>query len=161
MAGIIDTNILLYGINENADEFDAARTFLKDVWNSREQWYVTEGVLYEFLRVATHPRVFDHPLTSQDAMSFLSSFLNAPNISILIAQDTHVEILQEILATLSKPCGNLFFDIRTVVLMKEHGIKEIYTSDKDFLQFSNIRVIDPLKPNPQSENAQDQLQKKK
>jgi predicted nucleic acid-binding protein len=40
--------------------------------------------------------------------------------------------------------GNLFFDIRTVVLMREHGIRVIYTTDTDFLQFKAIEVVNPL-----------------
>ena len=43
------------------------------------------------------------------------------------------------------PSGNLFFDIRTVVLMREHGAREIHTTGTDFLQFRDIQVINPLK----------------
>ena len=46
---------------------------------------------------------------------------------------------------LHAPVGNLFFDIRTAVLMREHGIRVIYTADTDFLQFEEIEVINPLK----------------
>jgi predicted nucleic acid-binding protein len=43
------------------------------------------------------------------------------------------------------PSGNLFFDIRTVVLMREHGAREIHTTGTDFLQFRDIQAINPLK----------------
>jgi predicted nucleic acid-binding protein len=61
-----------------------------------------------------------------------------------MAGKEHWEVLQEILREVTHPSGNLFFDIRTVALMREHGVREIYTSDADFLQFKGITVINPL-----------------
>ena len=148
MAGIIDTNILLYGANSDAEEHGRARSFLQTVGNAPEQWYITEGILYEFLRVSTHPRVFDRPLVWREAVQFIASFWGASNVSVLTAGESHFEILTRELATLTRPSGNLFFDVRTVVLMKEYGVREIYTTDTDFLQFSGIKVIDPLGSTP-------------
>ena len=54
-------------------------------------------------------------------------------------------LLEKILGGLVRPSGNLFFDIRTVALMREHGVREIYTTDTDFLQFRDIQAINPLK----------------
>ena len=58
MPGVIDTNLLLYGVNRDSEEHAAARTFLTEAGASPEQWYLTEGIVYEFLRVATHARIF-------------------------------------------------------------------------------------------------------
>jgi predicted nucleic acid-binding protein len=40
--------------------------------------------------------------------------------------------------------GNLVHDAHTAILMREHGIREIYTRDTDFHRFSFLRVVDPL-----------------
>ncbi len=40
--------------------------------------------------------------------------------------------------------GNLFFDIGTAVHMRGRGIREIYTTDTDFLQFPGIKAINPI-----------------
>ena len=145
MAGIIDTNILLYAANRDADENPAAAKFLGAAAASPEQWFLTEGIVYEFLRVSTHHKVFPKPLDWKEALDFLNPFLKSPNFLILTADERHWSLLDEILASLTHPAGNLFFDIRTVALMREHGIREIYTTDSDFLQFSNIKVINPLR----------------
>lgn len=55
-------------------------------------------------------------------------------------------MLEKVLSNLHYPAGNLFFDIRTVVLMHEHGIRQIYTTNTDFLQFPGIKVVNPLSP---------------
>jgi hypothetical protein len=93
MAGIIDTNILLYAANRDADEQRAAASFLYHAANSGEQWFLTEGILYEFLRVATHPKVFQRPLTWQEGLSFLKPFLGSSKFLILTAEQRHWTLL--------------------------------------------------------------------
>ncbi len=150
MAGVIDTNILLYAANRNAEEHGPAVAFLNEVGTGPEPWYLTEGILYEFLRVTTHPKVFDRPLIWSEAMRFLAPFLRSPNFQILQAGEKHWDLLRHVLSEVSHPAGNLFFDIRTVVLMRENGVREIYSADTDFLQFSDLRVINPLRPSASS-----------
>ncbi len=145
MPGVIDANILLYAVNNDDPGHARASRFLHEAAASAEQWYLTEGIVYEFLRVATHPKVFARPLAWADAMAFLAPLLGAPNIAVLSAADQHWELLDGILGTLTHPSGNLFFDIRTVVLMREHGVRSIYTAATAFLQFSGITVVNPLR----------------
>jgi toxin-antitoxin system PIN domain toxin len=145
MAGVIDTSVLLYGVNSSAAEHPRAREFLLTAGLSTEHWYLTEGILYEFLRVSTHPRVFPRPLGWREALAFLGPFLGSPNFTILEAGGKHWQILEEVMAGLSHPAGNLLFDVRTAVLMREHGIRDIFTTDADFLQFTGIRVVNPLR----------------
>ena len=144
MAGVIDTNLLLYAANTNAVEHPQARNFLLAAGQSSDSWYLTEGILYEFLRVSTHPRVFPRPLNWKEALRFLQPILGSSRFGVLQASDRHWLIVEEVLAGLTHPAGNLLFDVRTVVLMREHGVRDIYTLDTDFLQFPGIRVMNPL-----------------
>ena len=144
MAGVVDTNILLYAANSDAPEQPRAREFLLQAGRSSRQWYCTDGILYEFLRVSTHPRVFDRPLEWRQALEFLLPFISSPRFSLLSPGDRHWSWLEDVLQSLSKPSGNLFFDIRTVALMREHGVSKIYTADTDFFQFSGISVVNPM-----------------
>jgi uncharacterized protein len=143
--GVIDTNILLYAANQDCREHRAARAFLETAHSQPGQWYLTEGICYEFLRVATHHRVFPAPLTSASALEFLEALLGTANFSVLSAGPRHWSTLQTLLKSLHSPSGNLFFDIRTATLMLEQGVRLIYTADTDFLQFSELEVINPLK----------------
>ena len=145
MAGLIDTNLLLYAANSDCTEHAAAVVFLEQAGKSADQWYLNEGVLYEFLRVSTHAKVFPRPLSWQQAMEFIRPFLAASSFQIITAEERHWTLLEQVLEELTYPAGNLFFDIRTAVLMREHGIRKIYTTDTDFLQFSGIEVINPLR----------------
>jgi toxin-antitoxin system PIN domain toxin len=145
MAGVIDTNLLLYAANADSEEHPAARQFLTHVGRANGPWYLTDGIAYEFLRVATHPKVFPSPLIWREALDFLRPFVAADNVRFLRAEDRHWTLLDDVLSALRHPSGNLFFDVRTIVLMREHGIRRIYTTDADFLRFTGIEVIDPLR----------------
>lgn len=145
MAGVIDTNILLYAANKDAEEHSKSASFLRETAGSSRIWFLTEGILYEFLRVSTHSKVFERPLTWKEALRFVKPFLLSPQFQILIAGEDHWVMLERILGEMTRPSGNLFFDIRTVALMHEHGVREIYTTDTDFLQFRGIKVINPLR----------------
>jgi toxin-antitoxin system PIN domain toxin len=146
MAGVIDTNLLLHAVNDDADEHARAVAFLGQATASPDAWFFTEGILYEFLRVATHARVFPRPLRWRQALEFLEPLLGADRFRVLVAGDAHWTVLAEVLRELTHASGNLFFDVRTVALMREHGIRRIYTLDADFLQFRGIEVVNPLAP---------------
>ena len=49
----------------------------------------------------------------------------------------------KVLGDLHRPSGKLFFDIRTVAFMREHGVCEIYTTDTASFQFQDLWVITP------------------
>ena len=144
MGGVLDTNLLLYAANADAPENGAAVAFLTRAAASADAWYLTEGISYEFLRVSTHPAVFPRPLSAVEALSFLDALLEPERFRLLSASTRHWDVLRAVLADLHHPAGNLFFDIRTAALMREHGVRKIYTSDRDFLQFSDLEVLDPL-----------------
>ena len=81
----------------------------------------------------------------REALGFLEPFLKSPSFLILTPEERHWTLLEAILGKLTHPAGNLFFDIRTAALMHEHGVREIYTTDTDFLQFPDIKVVNPLR----------------
>ena len=144
MAGVIDTNILLYGVIADADEHKVSAVFLEAAGRSSESWYLTEGICYEFLRVSTHPKVFKRPLRWTDAVGVLKSFWAADRFRVLLADSAHWRTLEDVLSRLTHPAGNLFFDVRTVVLMRQHGIRRIYTRDTDFHRFPFLEPVDPV-----------------
>ncbi|MDD4019932.1 MAG: PIN domain-containing protein [Kiritimatiellae bacterium] len=144
MSGVIDTNILLYAVNVSAAEHKAAKSFLSSCGSQAGLWFLTEGICYEFLRVATHPRVFPSPMKACEAMRFLDVLLKSRRFDVLTAGNGHWVCLRRLLDRKPQPSGNIFFDIRTVALMHEHAVRKIYTADTDFLQFADIDVVNPL-----------------
>jgi predicted nucleic acid-binding protein len=75
----------------------------------------------------------------------VDAIITAPALGVLVETDRHAAVAQEILNDVPQLQGNLLHDTHTAVLMKEHGIRQIYTRDMDFHRFSFLEVIDPLK----------------
>ena len=141
---VVDTNILIYAADRQASEHETCRRLLEE-WRSQPSvWYLTWGIVYEFLQVATHPRIFYHPWNMKDAWGFVQALLASASLHVLVETDRHAEIAQEVLNELPHIRGNLVFDMHTAILMKEHGIAQIYTRDTGFHRFPFVKVIDPL-----------------
>ena len=107
--------------------------------------FLTWNICYEFLRATTHPRVFNNPWTSKNAWTFLETILASPGFELLTATQRHGSVLARTLEELADISGNLFHDLHTAVLMREHGVSRICTRDTDFHRFPFVTVIDPLR----------------
>jgi uncharacterized protein len=141
---VVDTNILLYAANQDASEHAVCRDLLLQWRAGASPWYVTWGIVYEFLRFATHRNVFRKPLPLSDAWSFVEALLASPAASVLGETRRHTAVASEVLRGVPGISGNLVFDAHTAVLMKEHGIKRIYTRDSDFHRFPFLEIVDPV-----------------
>jgi len=143
MSFVIDTNILLYAVNLDCDEHFVAKQFLEERIRLSIPGFMTWGIIYEFLRVSTHRKVFQKPLTIKKALSYVESILATEVFGILIEQERHHQMLIEVCSQTPSAEGNLLHDIHTAVLMREHGITRIYTNDSDFCRFKFLEVVSP------------------
>jgi len=141
---VVDTNVLVYAADEHAPEHARCRELLEQ-WRRRSgAWYVSWGICYEFLRVVTHPRVFRRPWKAQDASNYLAAVFEAPGLGVLVPTERHPRVLAEVIAEVPLLAGNLRHDAATAGLMREHGVRQIYTRDTDFHRFPFLERIDPL-----------------
>lgn len=99
--------------------------------------------MYEFLRVSTHPRVLRTPWSAAQAWSFVQALLASPSLGVLIATERHASVVSEVMKEVPSLTGNLMHDLQTAALMREHGIKRIYTRDTDFHRFPFLEPTDP------------------
>jgi toxin-antitoxin system PIN domain toxin len=143
---VVDTNILAYAVNRDSPEHAGALAALERWLTSPAPWAITWGIVYEFLRTATHPRIFRRPLSARQALEFLEPILAAEEVTVLQPTDRHEEVLRATVADLGKPSGNLFHDLHIAVLMREHGVTEIMTADVDFRKFPFLTVTNPVGP---------------
>lgn len=140
---VVDTNILVYAADEESSFHKHCYELIEEWRRQAAAWYVTWGILYEFLRVSTHTRVFRHPWPVLQAWSFVEAILTSPSLGILIATERHAEVAADVIKGSPSLSGNLLYDAQTAILMREHGIKRIYTRDTDFHRFPFLEPIDP------------------
>lgn len=141
---VVDTNVLVYAADEDSPYHQPCRKHL-DTWRRQpDAWCVTWAILYEFLRVTTHPRVMRHPWTARDAWRFVEALLASPGLEVLVPTERHAAVAARVLDEIPHVAGNLVHDAHTAVLMREHGIRRIVTRDTDFHRFPFLDPIDPL-----------------
>ena len=140
---VVDTNVLIYASDEDSPFHSRCRELLEAWRLDGSPWYLTWGIVFEFLRVSTHPRVFRAPLTAGQAWAFVEAVLASPGVDVLVATDRHAEVAAKVFDELPHLGGNLMHDARTAVLMREHGIRRIYTRDTDFHRFPFLEPVDP------------------
>jgi toxin-antitoxin system PIN domain toxin len=141
---VVDTNILVYAADEDSPFHRPCHSRLQSWRGQASAWYVTWGILYEFLRVTTHPRVFRTPWPAARAWQFVEVLLASPALGVLIPTERHPAVAAEVFKDIPHLSGNLMHDAQTAVLMREHGIKRVYTRDTDFHRFPFLEPVDPV-----------------
>ena len=141
---VVDTNVLVYAADRSQEHHARCRRRLEAWRRSPDPWFLTWGIVYEFLRVTTHPRVLARPWSAAEAWSFVEALLASPGLDLLVPTDRHAVIASRTLGEVAGIRGNLVHDTHTAVLMREHGIRRIVTRDADFHRFPFLEVVDPL-----------------
>ena len=140
---VVDTNVLLYAAERNFAEHVVCRERLEGWRAGPESWFLTWKILYEFVRVTTHPAIFARPWKVSHAAAFVQGLLQSPSLMLLRETDRHWEVGQLVFSELPGLSGNVIHDSHTAILMREHGIRRIYTRDADFHRFPWVEVLDP------------------
>jgi len=98
--------------------------------------------LSEFLRVVTHTGVFAPPSPPARALAFLDVLLASPAARLLLPGRSFFMLLGEAVIA-AGALGNLVFDAQIAALLREHGVRELVSFDRDFRRFPNLRLMVP------------------
>lgn len=143
MSFAIDANILLTAADREQPEHPAARAFLERCLAGPELMYLTWDTVFAFVRIATNPRIFRAPLTQAEAEDAVAGLISIPHARMLAEQDGFWDVYREV--TRGAPVrGNLVTDARFAALLRQNGVKTIYTRDADFHRFKFLEVRNPF-----------------
>jgi toxin-antitoxin system PIN domain toxin len=143
VSATVDANVLLYASDTSSPFNHAARELLGGIAESGELLYLFWPTAMGYLRLATHPAIFDHPFSPNEALANIEALLSLPTVRTA-AEDAGFWRLFRSVASGLVVRGNLVPDAHLVALMRQHGVSTIWTHDRDFLKFSGIRVRDPF-----------------
>lgn len=139
----VDTNIFVYAHFDEYPRHRKARRFCEREILGGSDFCLGWQVVYEYLRIATHPRVHRRPLTLAEALADLAHYLASDRCHVLAHTPQHLRILEDVAARMPNAAGNLVHDCHYAALLREHGVKVLYTADQDFRRFDFLEVIDP------------------
>ena len=85
------------------------------------------------------------PLPAGPALTLVFLLLASPALTVLVETERHSKVAEALAGEIPELAGNLIYDFHTAVLMREHGVRTIYTRDTDFHRFPFLEPIDPLR----------------
>ena len=138
-----DVNLLLCSSDISSPFEDKARSFLQSCTSRRDILYLAWPTIMGYLRMATHPSIFDEPLTPKEAMANMESLLSLPHCRCLAEDGGFRETWKSTVGEVTT-CGNLVPDAHLAALLRSHGVRRLYTPDRDFRRFDFLDVRDPL-----------------
>ncbi len=139
---LLDVNILVYAHRADAFNHTAYRQWLEDIINSDQAYGMADIVLSGFLRIVTHPRVFNPPSEMETALVFVQEIRHQPNCTIIAPGARHWDIFTRLCQTAGVK-GNLVPDAYLAALAIESG-SEWMTTDGDYARFPGLKWRHPL-----------------
>jgi toxin-antitoxin system PIN domain toxin len=139
---IVDTNLLVYAYVPALPQHAPARLWFERTLTEDESVGLAWVSVLGFVRVVTNPRIFRVPLLMERAVSVVEEWFQQQAVEVILPTPRHWTTLRDMLTT-GKAAGSLATDAHLATLAIEHGAT-VYTTDRDFLRFPGIRVVNPI-----------------
>jgi hypothetical protein len=143
----IDTNILVYAHREDSTFHQIAFTCVADLAEGRASWAVPWPCLHEFVAIVTHPRIYAPPTPLRRALDQVDAWLESPTLTLLAESPVHWPTLRPLLIG-GRVAGARVHDARVAALCQQHGVRELWSADRDFSRFAGLTSVNPLVPRP-------------
>ena len=142
MSTTVDANILMYASNTQAETHERAEALIRRLAIGPEILYLFWPVLLGYVRIVTHPAILTAPLSPADAMRNVEALLDRPHVRAPGEAERFWSVFRQTAG--EHPRGNDVPDAHVAALMRQHGVRLIYTRDRDFRRFDGIEARDPF-----------------
>ena len=139
----IDTNLLVYAYREDSDFHQAATENLQPVIEGSAAWALPWPCVHEFIGVVTSGKVYKPASPLSNVIAFLESLFDSPQLHLLAESPGYFDKLRE-LSLAAKLSGPRIHDARIAALCLHHGVRELWTADRDFSLFPKLKTRNPL-----------------
>ncbi len=139
----VDTNLLVYSHREDSPWHKKALHCVTMLAEGRGAWAIPWPCLHEFFAIATHPRIYKPPTPVEQAVAQIDAWLESPTVVLLGETEEHWQVIkQSLLAGLIS--GPKVHDGRIAAICIQHGVRELWSADRDFTSFPNLVTRNPL-----------------
>lgn len=143
MSYSIDANILLYASDESSPWHPAAKAFLEERPTDPDILCLTWPVLMAYQRISTHPAIFTRPLAPEMAWGNVEALLALPRTRVVAEAEEFTRDYRSATEGMTA-AGNLVPDAHVATILREHGVRRLYSADTDFRKFAFLDVLNPL-----------------
>ncbi len=137
-----DVNLLVYAYNEDAPRHAAARSWWERVLSGDELVGLPWAVLHGYIRLMTHARILAEPLSAEEAVADVESWLAQSVSTILEPGRRHLPLLRQFLVAAGRG-GSMTTDAVIAAITVEYQAT-LFSNDLDFGRFPGLRWENPL-----------------
>ncbi len=139
----VDTQLLVYAHRGEMPFHAEAIAALVQLASSGDPWAIPWPCVHEFLNTVTRPRLFDPPSTLDDGFAALDRWRDSATLHFIGEGVDHFDRLRAI-AKAGAIAGPLVHDARIAAICVSHGVKTLWSADRDFSRFPSVKVRNPL-----------------
>lgn len=139
----LDTNVLVYAHRSDAVRHERARERLTTLLEGNRACAIPWPCVHEFLAIVTHPRIYRPPSTVAQALGALAAWTESPALTLLGEGPDHLAILGDLLRR-GEARGARVHDARIAAICLAHGVEALWSADRDFSYFPDLRTYNPL-----------------
>ena len=139
----VDTNLLVYAHREDSSWHTPSLDAITRLAEGRSAWAIPWPCLHEFLAIVTHPRIYRPATPVARAVDQIDAWLESPTLVCLSENDAYWDVLRTLVGG-SRVIGPQVHDARIAALCLAHGVRELWTHDRDFGRFPTLVVRNPL-----------------
>jgi uncharacterized protein len=139
----LDTNILVYSHREDSPFHEVAFRRVAELAEGPATWAIPWPCVHEFLAIVTHPRIYAPPTPPARALDQVDAWLESPTLALLAESPAHWATLRAMVAA-GHVTGARVHDARVAALCRQHGVRELWSADRDFSRFAGLAVVNPL-----------------
>jgi uncharacterized protein len=139
----VDTNILVYAHRKDSLFHEIAKRAIASLAEHRAAWAIPWPCAHEFFSVVTNSRIYQTPTPPSDALDQIDAWLESSSVVLLSETDQYLAELRA-LVTAGRIAGARIHDARIAALCRQHGVRELWSADRDFSRFPDLNVTNPL-----------------
>ena len=143
MTTTVDTHVLVYASDTGAPEHARAQALLEHLAAGPDLVVLLWPTLMGYLRIVTHPSICGAPLPFDVAQANIDALLALPHTRSADETPEFWSAFTRVAADVPVR-GNLVPDAQIVALMRTHGVRHIWSRDRDLRRFDAVTVTDPF-----------------
>jgi len=139
----VDTNLLVYAHRPETSFHAASRDRIVELAEARGAWGIPLHCLIEFAAIVTHRRLWKTPSTAQQVDAQVSAWLESPSLRLLGEDSDFWSVFASCLKE-ARTAGGAVHDTRIAACCRYHGVRELWTADRDFSRYPWLTTRNPL-----------------
>ncbi len=137
-----DVNLLVYAHNRSSAFHESASRWWEECLNGEIPVLLPSVCLNGFIRIVTHPKIFDEPLRVAEAFDLCDLWITSPMLSLTVPSLGHYEHYKRLLKSVGV-AAKLSTDAYIAAIALENQAT-VFSNDSDFSRFVGVKWTNPL-----------------